>query len=107
MFSVGLVVDAAGMVSPSTIWNVPSRDYTAYDRRMRSLDLAINRINAATAEVAGASRRISTEVTTAATAFSASAATAVAALSRTTLMICVAMVAVAIVAVAALMKAST
>lgn len=73
---------------------------------MRSLDQAMERINAATADVAGASRRISTEVTTAAQAFTASTTLAVRSLSRTTVAICVAMVAVAIVAVAALLKAS-
>lgn len=71
---------------------------------MRSLDHATDRINAATADVAGAARRISTEVTTAAAAFTESTTLAVRSLSRTTMTICFAMVAVAIVAVVALMR---
>lgn len=71
---------------------------------MRSLDLATERINAATAEVAGASRRITTEVTTAAAAFTAGTGLAVQSLSRTTTAICLAMIAVAVVAVVALLR---
>jgi len=74
---------------------------------MRSLDHATDRINAATAAVAGASRHITAEVTTAAAAFTAGTGLAVQSLSRATGAICIAMIAVAIVAVVALMRTVT
>jgi hypothetical protein len=95
-----------GRISPQGNGTFRVRTIPPIISGMRTLDLAMDRINAATADVAGASRRITTEVTTAAAAFTASTAVAVQALSRTTTAISLAMVIVAIVAVVALMKAS-